>query len=1704
MNKILPARYLSHLFLMVCIWFSPLLAMSQTIHYVSPGGAGTGTSWTNAFGDIQTAINSASSGDIIYIAKGQYTPSATILITKSIKLYGGFSGTESNPDERIIGSLHTTNSTEIIGQRDRAAVYINPTLNTDEITIDGIGISGAGRSAIYISKGNHLITQCKFENNLSPSGGAIYIVSGDTEISNCIFNENQATYDAFTFINRPIPSNWELINYTSSVDGYANYANGTNVHGDKEKAMFFNVSGTSDNYMKIVDIGFGVASTQDPTKIVPIKIYDGTSGTPGSLLGSTTITMGQIVDHVADNLYTRIYFPSNIQLPVSKKFFVSVDISNLNWPNDKLSIWSNRHGQTVPTAIWEKQANDNWYRYDHTSSWEANISLLIHPLLSDVPFEGAVDGLGGAVYQTTTGAFKLSNNVFSKNRANYGGALFNWGEHNTVGTNQVFNNTFYKNAAEGEGGAIYNYRYSGTVYPVLNHNIFWENTAADANDIQDNSDNIAIAKHNITQGYQVNINSNLQIDPLFRDAENNDFALEAISPAIDAGNNALYPGLTANSKDLAGNDRVYFLAEGGIIDIGAFEAAVSKPVLTVSGGSTDFIEGKNIASLPVSVDSLIGVSDLDNSTLVSATVSISGNFSAAEDILSFANDGLTMGNILSSYNPSTGVLSLSSSEPLATLAQWQAALRSVKYTNSSDDLNTVDRSITFIVNDGLVNSDAVTKVVTVTAVNDAPVNSVPGDQEVKQDAVLVFNTTNTNLISVSDVDAGANPILVTLEATNGLLTLSGTVGLTFTIGDGVSNSAMTMTGNIASINQALDGLSFTPTAGYNGPASIEIITNDQGFSGGGGAQADMSTIAITVKPINPKVISVGTSTPDGSNKAGEDIVITVSFDQVVIVAMTGTQPAILLEKGTIDRYATYVSGSNSTQLIFNYTIQAGDQSADLDYQSINALVLNGSTIKNSDGDDAVLTLPAVGGANSLAGQHDIVVDTEAPIVTGVVDGMSYNTDLTISFNEGIGKLNGNSFSSGAVVSDSGIYTLIVTDAAGNSTTVAFVIDKIPPGVPANLLAVGHEGKIELTWDANEEADFKQYILYVKPKGGTKVFLATLTKGTESYNYSLLPNGSGYEFFLSTEDNLGNLSAEVVASATTLKTQAITFGMLAAMTYGDSDRTLSATSNSGLAVSYVSSEPSIAEVYQDANDGGKWKVKIKTIGEITITASQAGNQEYLSATSLSRVLVINKASLTVSADAKTKVYGAADPSLTYTVMATELKYDDLPSVVTGGLERVSGENVGSYKINNNDLTASNYSINYIESNLVITKAVITGIIFDDARFVYDGTVKSLAIKGTLPAGASVSYTNNSRTNAGKQTVTAIINNGTNYENLILTAELTITKAEAVITAVAIQNHVSDGKVKDVVASANHNESILTYTPQKGYINGGTYSITIVAPESENYNQASTTVQLVINSAEFSGLSFKDKTVNYNGKAQDVVLEGAPAGSTIDYTINGQAGNSQTDAGTYTVTAKVTNPNYITKTMTVTLVIKKAYQQITFEEIGTVSREANRIPLKASSTSGLPLTITSDYQLVATIDGNDLLIHRIGTVRLTATQAGDKNHEAAAPVSIAVQVADEAEGPIRVHPALSPNGDGINDFLVLEGIKDYAENKLQIVTRNGLVVFKIDGYDNDSKVFKGIGNMRGGGGLLPEGTYFYVLEYKDGNKKKVKKGWFVLKV
>ncbi len=132
------------------------------------------------------------------------------------------------------------------------------------------------------------------------------------------------------------------------------------------------------------------------------------------------------------------------------------------------------------------------------------------------------------------------------------------------------------------------------------------------------------------------------------------------------------------------------------------------------------------------------------------------------------------------------------------------------------------------------------------AANNPPVNAVPGPQATNENTPLVFSSSNGNAISISDVDAGGAQVRVTLTATNGTLTLSVVTGLTFISGDGTADVTMSFIGTISDINAALNGLSFVPTTNFNGPASLQIVTNDLGNTGSGGPLSDDDTVNITV------------------------------------------------------------------------------------------------------------------------------------------------------------------------------------------------------------------------------------------------------------------------------------------------------------------------------------------------------------------------------------------------------------------------------------------------------------------------------------------------------------------------------------------------------------------------------------------------------------------------------------------------------------------------------------------------------------------------------------------------------------------------------------------------------------------------------------------------------------------------------------------
>lgn len=158
------------------------------------------------------------------------------------------------------------------------------------------------------------------------------------------------------------------------------------------------------------------------------------------------------------------------------------------------------------------------------------------------------------------------------------------------------------------------------------------------------------------------------------------------------------------------------------------------PTITLTTGNLSYTD--NAGS--VVIDSGIVLSDLDNSNLQEATVKII-NYMAGEDSLVFTNQN----GITGSFNSATGILSLIG---VSSIANYETALRTIKYINSSNNPNTTPRSISFQVNDGNLNSTAVTRNVTITPVNNAPVvTNAIADQTAPLDSVVkrpkrVFST----------------------------------------------------------------------------------------------------------------------------------------------------------------------------------------------------------------------------------------------------------------------------------------------------------------------------------------------------------------------------------------------------------------------------------------------------------------------------------------------------------------------------------------------------------------------------------------------------------------------------------------------------------------------------------------------------------------------------------------------------------------------------------------------------------------------------------------------------------------------------------------------------------------------------------------------------------------------------------------------------
>ncbi|ROZ61403.1 beta strand repeat-containing protein, partial [Ramlibacter sp. WS9] len=132
-------------------------------------------------------------------------------------------------------------------------------------------------------------------------------------------------------------------------------------------------------------------------------------------------------------------------------------------------------------------------------------------------------------------------------------------------------------------------------------------------------------------------------------------------------------------------------------------------VVTTTAGTAAYIEG----AAATIVDGTVTISVVDDANLVGATVSLSAGFQVGDE-LAFVNTA----NITGSYNPATGVLTLSGTD---TVAAYQAALQSITFRTTTNDDPGTSRTVSWVVNDGVGDSAAATRGIALTPVNDAPV-----------------------------------------------------------------------------------------------------------------------------------------------------------------------------------------------------------------------------------------------------------------------------------------------------------------------------------------------------------------------------------------------------------------------------------------------------------------------------------------------------------------------------------------------------------------------------------------------------------------------------------------------------------------------------------------------------------------------------------------------------------------------------------------------------------------------------------------------------------------------------------------------------------------------------------------------------------------------------------------------------------------------
>jgi len=426
--------------------------------------------------------------------------------------------------------------------------------------------------------------------------------------------------------------------------------------------------------------------------------------------------------------------------------------------------------------------------------------------------------------------------------------------------------------------------------------------------------------------------------------------------------------------------------------------------------------------------------------------------------------------------------------------------------------------------------------------------------------------------------------------------------------------------------------------------------------------------------------------------------------------------------------------------------------------------------------------------------------------------------------------------------------------------------------------------------------------------------------------------------------------------------------------------------------------------------------------------------------------------------------------------------------------------------------------------------------DDVEFTSQ-TLSNAALSETLSTGSTITYLHNmngvnyytASVTQGTPSLTVkpiaadpaasitvdgqAVQSGTNSQLITLnsdttTISLTVTAADGVtkhsFRILVSQNGSSDAAMTETLSTgssityvqnldrvAYYTASVTQGTPSltvKPTANDPTASITVDGQPVQSgtnsqlitLNSDTTTISLTITAADGVTRRSSRILVSQNGSSNAVLTETLSTGSGIAYLYNLDRVNYYTasvTAGTPSLTVKPTASD--------------PTASITVDGQAVLSGTNSQLITLNSDTTTISLTITA-------ADGVTRRSNRILITHAAATAHSDNNLSSINQSSIGLQTPGDE---IKVHPALSPNGDGFNDVLLIDGITAYPDNMVKIMNPKGYVVYEAKGYDNVSKAFDGHSSKTGA--MQRSGTYFYELTYKVKGDTKSKTGYIVLK-